>query len=55
MKNLMKQMVVGGAVVMTLGASETLAYAKEKGVSGSWTLYQMARSSAISRARHQAN
>ena len=38
MKNLMKQMVVGGAVVMTLAASETLAYAKEKGVSGSWTL-----------------
>src|SRR2546425_10576212 len=38
MKNLMKQMAVGGAVVMTLAASETLAYAKEKGVSGSWTL-----------------
>ena len=27
MKNLMKQIVVGGAVVMTLAASETLAYA----------------------------
>src|SRR5207247_3289410 len=34
----MKQMVVGGAVVMALAASETLTYAKEKGVSGSWTL-----------------
>jgi hypothetical protein len=38
MKNLMKQLVVGGAVVMTLAGSETLAYAKEKGVSGTWTL-----------------
>jgi hypothetical protein len=38
MKNLMKQTVVGAAVVMTLAASETLASAKEKGVSGSWTL-----------------
>jgi hypothetical protein len=25
-------------VVMTLAGSETLAYAKEKGVSGTWTL-----------------
>jgi hypothetical protein len=38
MKNLMKHMVVAGAVIMTLAASETSAYAKEKGVSGSWTL-----------------
>jgi hypothetical protein len=38
MKNLMKHMVVAGAVVMTLAASETLAYAQQKGVSGSWTL-----------------
>ena len=38
MKNLIKHIVVGSAVVMTLAASETLAYAKEKGVSGSWTL-----------------
>lgn len=38
MKNLMKQVVVGSAVVMTLVASETLVYAKEKGVSSSWTL-----------------
>jgi len=38
MKNLMKQLVVGGAVVMTLAGSETLAYAKEKSVSGTWTL-----------------
>lgn len=38
MKNLLKHMVVGSAVVMTLAASETLSYAKEKGVSGTWTL-----------------
>jgi hypothetical protein len=38
MKTLMKHMVVGAAVVMTLAASETLAYAKAKSVSGSWTL-----------------
>jgi len=30
----MKHMVVGSAVVMTLAASGTLSYAKEKGVSG---------------------
>jgi hypothetical protein len=34
MKNLMKQMVVGTAVVMTLAAGETVASAKEKGVCG---------------------
>jgi len=34
MKNVMKHMVVGSAVVMTLAASGTLSYAKEKGVSG---------------------
>src|SRR5256885_297221 len=38
MTNVMKQIVVAGAVVMTLAASQTFAYAKEKGVSGSWTL-----------------
>ena len=38
MKNPMKQLVVGAAVVMTLAASQNLAYAKEKDVSGSWTL-----------------
>jgi len=38
MKNLMKQMVVAGAVIVTLAASETLASAKERGVSGTWTL-----------------
>jgi hypothetical protein len=37
-EELVKQMVVGVAVLMTLAASETLAYAKEKGVSGTWTL-----------------
>ena len=52
MKNLLKQLVVGGAVVMTLAAGEPLAYAKEKGVSG---FNQTARSWAISRARHQAS
>ena len=34
----MKHMVVGSAVVMTLVASETPSYAKEKGVAGTWTL-----------------
>jgi hypothetical protein len=38
MKNVLKQLVVGGTVVMTLAAGETLADAKEKGVSGTWTL-----------------
>ena len=38
MKSLMNQIIVAGAVVMTLAASETLTYAKEKRVSGSWTL-----------------
>src|SRR4051812_33936057 len=38
MNSLRKQVVVGAAVLMTLVASETFAYAKEKGVSGSWTM-----------------
>jgi hypothetical protein len=38
MKNLMKHMIVGSVVVLTFAASETLAHAKGKGVSGTWTL-----------------
>ena len=38
MKSLVKQLAVGCVVVMALAATETPAYAKEKGVAGSWTL-----------------
>jgi len=38
MKTLLKQLVVGGTVIMTLAAGESLASAKEKGVPGTWTL-----------------
>lgn len=38
MNKLMKHIVVAGAAIMTLAASEISVYAKEKGVSGTWTL-----------------